>query len=275
MGEPMGQPRGSADDGAYSASYDDVPPPPESEDFGAGQGSAGPSSSSGGSGGFGRGRRGNGDRDRGERATRGVDFGRQPPHNIEAEQGVLGGMLLSKDAIADVVEEIQPGDFYKPSHQSIYDVILDLYARGEPADAVTVSAELDRRGELRRVGGAPYLHTLISTVPTAANAGYYAEIVAEKAVLRRLVDAGTRIVQYGYSGSEGADVTEVVGIDLSPGMAVAFLFTFALVFTRSAMSDILDIQSDKLLGRETIPVMIGKEKTQGVLKAILLISFLP
>ena len=140
----------------------------------------------------------------------GGEFGRTPPQDLAAEQSVLGGMLLSKDAIADVVEEIQPDDFYKPAHQAIYDVILDLYARGEPADAVTVAAELDRRGDLRRAGGAPYLHTLISTVPTAANAGYYAQIVAEKAVLRRLVDAGTRIVQYGYSGSEGSDVAEVV-----------------------------------------------------------------
>ena len=86
----------------------------------------------------------------------------------------------------------------------------DLYGRGEPADAVTVAAELDRRGLLRRIGGAPYLHTLISTVPTAANAGYYAGIVAEKALLRRLVEAGTRVVQYGYAGAEGADVAEVV-----------------------------------------------------------------
>ena len=140
----------------------------------------------------------------------GGDFGRTPPQDLVAEQSVLGGMLLSKDAIADVVEAVQPTDFYKPAHQSIYDTILDLYARGEPADAVTVAAELDRRGDLRRAGGAPYLHTLISTVPTAANAGYYAQIVAEKAVLRRLVDAGTRIVQYGYSGSEGSDVAEVV-----------------------------------------------------------------
>ena len=88
--------------------------------------------------------------------------------------------------------------------------MLDLYGRGEPADAVTVSAELERRGELRRIGGAPYLHTLIATVPTAANAGYYAEIVAEKAILRRLVEAGTRIVQLGYAGAEGADVDDIV-----------------------------------------------------------------
>ena len=138
------------------------------------------------------------------------DFGRQPPQDLAAEQSVLGGMLLSKDAIADVLEKLRPGDFYRPAHQNVYDSILDLYGRGEPADAVTVAAELDRRGLLRRIGGAPYLHTLISTVPTAANAGYYAGIVAEKALLRRLVEAGTRVVQYGYAGAEGADVNEIV-----------------------------------------------------------------
>ncbi|MET0703760.1 MAG: replicative DNA helicase [Mycobacterium sp.] len=138
------------------------------------------------------------------------DFGRQPPQDMAAEQSVLGGMLLSKDAIADVLERLRPSDFYRPAHQNVYDAILDLYGRGEPADAVTVAAELDRRNLLRRVGGAPYLHTLISTVPTAANAGYYAGIVSEKALLRRLVEAGTRVVQYGYAGAEGADVAEVV-----------------------------------------------------------------
>jgi replicative DNA helicase len=137
-------------------------------------------------------------------------FDRQPPQDVSAEQSVLGGMLLSKDAIADVVEVLRAGDFYRPAHQAVYDCVLDLYGRGEPADPITVSADLERRGELGRVGGAPYLHTLIATVPTAANAGYYAEIVAEKAVLRRLVEAGTRIVQLGYHGGEGAEVDEVV-----------------------------------------------------------------
>ncbi|MBY4572761.1 replicative DNA helicase [Gordonia paraffinivorans] len=138
------------------------------------------------------------------------DFGRQPPQDLAAEQSVLGGMLLSKDAIADVVEKIRTQDFYRPAHQAIFEAILNLYSKGEPADAVTVAAELERAGELKRVGGAPYLHTLISTVPTAANAGFYAEIVAEKAILRRLVEAGTRIVQYGYAGADGQDVAEVV-----------------------------------------------------------------
>ncbi|ANY06794.1 replicative DNA helicase [Pseudonocardia sp. HH130630-07] len=137
-------------------------------------------------------------------------FDRQPPQDLTAEQSVLGGMLLSKDAIADVVEVLRPEDFYRPAHQTVYETILDLYGRGEPADAVTVSAELQRRGELVRLGGAPYLHTLIATVPTAANAAYYAEIVGEKAILRRLVEAGTRIVQLGYHGNEGGEVEEVV-----------------------------------------------------------------
>ncbi len=138
-------------------------------------------------------------------------FEKQPPQDLAAEQSVLGGMMLSKDAIADVVEVLTPTDFYRPAHQAVYDTVLDLYGRGEPADPITVSAELERRGELGRVGGAPYLHTLIATVPTAANAGYYAEIVAEKAVLRRLVEAGTRIVQMGYNGAEGtSEIDEVV-----------------------------------------------------------------
>ncbi len=135
----------------------------------------------------------------------GRDYDRTPPQAIEAEQSVLGAMMLSKDAIADVVEVIKPGDFYRPAHQLVYDAVLDLYARGEPADAVTVSAELTRSGQLSRIGGATYLHTLISMVPTAANAGYYAAIVADRATLRRLVTAGTRIVQMGYDAASGGN----------------------------------------------------------------------
>ena len=137
------------------------------------------------------------------------EFERTPPQDIPAEQSVLGGMLLSKDAIADVVEVVRATDFYKPAHQTIFDVVVDLYGKGEPADPITVSAELTRLGEIGRIGGAPYLHTLLSSVPTAANAGFYARIVAEQAVLRRLVEAGTRIVQLGYgaSGAGGVDDT--------------------------------------------------------------------
>ncbi|WP_026403969.1 replicative DNA helicase [Actinomadura rifamycini] len=137
------------------------------------------------------------------------EFERTPPHDIAAEQGVLGGMLLSQDAIAEVIEVLRTSDFYRPAHQIIYDVVLDLYGRGDPADAVTVSGELTKNGEINRIGGAPYLHTLISSVPTAANAGYYAKIVHERAVLRRLVETGTRIVQMGYA-ADGADADEVL-----------------------------------------------------------------
>ena len=140
-----------------------------------------------------------------EVAQRGEGFERMPPHDVAAEQCVLGGMLLSKDAISDVIEVIRPGDHYRPAHQLVHEAILDLYARGEPADPIMVANELTRRGELTRIGGAPYLHTLIASVPTAANAGYYARIVRERAILRRLVEAGTRIVQLGYTGDADAD----------------------------------------------------------------------
>jgi replicative DNA helicase len=139
----------------------------------------------------------------GERPTTPGD--RTPPQDMAAEQSVLGAMLISKDAIADVTEVIRGVDFYRPSHETIHDAIIDLYGRGEPVDMVTVAAELQRRGELQRIGGAPYLHTVSANVPIAANAGYYAEIVREKAMLRRLVDAGTKIVQIGYAGEGQVD----------------------------------------------------------------------
>ena len=138
----------------------------------------------------------------------GSAFERVPPQDLDAEQSVLGGMLLSKDAIADVVEVLKGHDFYRPAHETIYQAILDLYAKGEPADPITVAAELTRRGEITKVGGASYLHTLVQTVPTAANAEYYAQIVHERAVLRRLVEAGTRITQMGYAAD--GDIDEIV-----------------------------------------------------------------
>ncbi|MCY4728170.1 replicative DNA helicase [Nocardioides sp. STR2] len=130
---------------------------------------------------------------------------RTPPQDNAAEQSVLGSMLLSKDAIADVVDVIKGVDYYRPAHEVIHDAIIDLYGRGEPADPITVAAELQKRGELVRIGGAPYLHTLSANVPIAANAGYYAEIVRDKAILRRLVEAGTRIAALGYAGEGEID----------------------------------------------------------------------
>lgn len=137
------------------------------------------------------------------------DFDRTPPQNVEAEQSVLGAMLLSKEAISEVSEILRAEDFYKPIHAMIYDVIISLFGKNEPADNITVAGELSRRGELARVGGADYLHTLVASVPTAANAMYYAALVRERAMLRRLVEVGTRIVQLGYA-SDGGDAYEIV-----------------------------------------------------------------
>ena len=134
---------------------------------------------------------------------------RVPPQDLHAEQSVLGSMLINKDAIADCLEAVKAHDFYRPAHELIFDAVLDLFGRGEPADAITVADELGKRGDLTRIGGQAYLHQLIQAVPTAANAGYYAEIVHERAVLRRLVEAGTRIVQMGYAQGEG-DIDEIV-----------------------------------------------------------------
>ena len=139
----------------------------------------------------------------GERPTKPGD--RTPPQDMAAEQSVRGSMLSSKDACAEVSEVLRGTDYYRPAHETIHDAIIDLYGRSEPVDMITVAAELQRRGELERIGGAPYLHTLSANVPIAANAGYYAEIVREKAVLRRLVDAGTKIVQIGYAGEGEVD----------------------------------------------------------------------
>jgi replicative DNA helicase len=135
---------------------------------------------------------------------------RTPPHDLLAEQSALGGMLLSKDAVADVIELLRGRDFYHPKHEIIFDSILNLYSHGEPTDVITVSEELTKTGLLQRAGGADYLHTIVSLVPTAASSGYYAQIVADKAVLRRLVEAGTRIANMGYA-SEG-EVTDLVNV---------------------------------------------------------------
>lgn len=144
----------------------------------------------------------------------GIEYERTPPQDVLAEQCTLGGMLLSKDAVADVVEILNTEDFYKPAHAIIYDAICDKYARGEPADAITLAAALTDSGDLGKIGGAPYLHTLISSVPTAANASYYARIVSERAVLRRLIEAGTRVVQLGYGAAAGGgrDIDDLVDL---------------------------------------------------------------
>ena len=134
---------------------------------------------------------------------------RTPPQDLAAEQSVLGAMLMSKDAIANVVEVLKGRDFYRPAHELIYDATLDLYGRGEPADPITVADELSKRGEIARVGGHVYLADLLSSISIAANASYYAQIVHDKAVLRRLVEASIKVAQLGYQGQgEVADIVD-------------------------------------------------------------------
>ena len=127
---------------------------------------------------------------------------RIPPHNLDAEQSVLGAMLESKEAIANVIEIIEPEHFYKPVHNEIYDTILSLYGKGEAVDAITVADELARRGKLESIGGKPYIHGLLEAYPTASSAGHYARIVEELAILRRLIEAGNHVQELGFAMPE-------------------------------------------------------------------------
>jgi replicative DNA helicase len=133
---------------------------------------------------------------------------RVAPHDLEAEQSAIGGMLLSQEAVADVLEVVAGVDFYAPKHELIFNAVVTLFGRGEPTDVIAVTDYLKKQGELLKAGGADYLHSLTSFVPTAANASYYGKIVADKAILRRLIEAGTRIAQSGYE-SQG-EVEELV-----------------------------------------------------------------
>lgn len=170
---------------------------------------------------------------------------RTPPSDLNAEACVLGGMLLSADAIGDVLDvPLTATDFYKPAHETIFAAILDLHGRSEPADPVTVSALLAKSGDLAHIGGLPYLHSLINTVPTAANAGYYAEIVKELAVLRRLGQAGTRIVQMSYvtDRSDAAAVVDLAAAEIQAvtGDTGAKDVTSAADAAESFLDDLLD-----------------------------------
>ena len=132
-------------------------------------------------------------------------YDRVPPHNLDAEVSVLGSMLLSRNAVADIAEVVGPDDFYRGAHRTIFEASRDLYNRGEPLDTVTLADELDRRGSLDDVGGVVALTGIVQQVPTAANALYYARIVAEQSLRRRLIDAGTSITRLGYQPEHGVD----------------------------------------------------------------------
>jgi len=122
-----------------------------------------------------------------------------PPQNMEAEQSVLGGILIENEAINRVTEILAPEDFYRDTHRKIFNALIDLFERNEPADLITMTNELRKKGELDAVGGASYVTSLIDSVPTAANIEYYARIVKEKAILRRLIETSTEIITQSYA----------------------------------------------------------------------------
>ncbi|WP_088104588.1 replicative DNA helicase [Halalkalibacter urbisdiaboli] len=130
---------------------------------------------------------------------------RTPPQNIEAEQAVLGAIFLADEALVTASERLMPEDFYRASHQRVYQVMLDLAGKGEPVDLVTVTSELQDRKWLDDIGGVPYLSDLANAVPTAANIEYYSRIVEEKSVLRRLIKVATNIAAEGYQSEEEVD----------------------------------------------------------------------
>jgi replicative DNA helicase len=141
--------------------------------------------------------------------------GRPIPHDVDAEMSCLGGMMLDPSVIDDVTEELSPDDFYLPKHKIVALAIVSLHRAEKPSDVIAVTDELQRTAMLTRAGGAEYLHTLTGHVPTAANAGYYARIVAEKAMLRGLVETGIRVQNMGYaSEGEPAELVERARADL-------------------------------------------------------------
>lgn len=137
-------------------------------------------------------------------------FGRIPPHNTDAEQSVLGAMLLDKDAIIEATEIIGANDFYKEAHTEIFEAILNIYNRDEPVDLVTLSEELTQRKTLESIGGIVYLTSLSSAVPTTTNVKYYARIVEEKSILRRLIKASSDILDKGYQAEE--DINNILDL---------------------------------------------------------------
>lgn len=136
-------------------------------------------------------------------------LGRIPPQNIEAEQSTLGSMMIEKMALEKGLEILRAEDFYRPAHQEIFDCLAALAERDEPADLITLQEELRRRGKLEECGGTEYLMALVDTVPTAANIEHYARIVEQKAILRRLIAAGTEIIAMAQNEDEDVDtITE-------------------------------------------------------------------
>ena len=130
---------------------------------------------------------------------------RVPPQNIEAEQAVLGAMLISKEAIAESAQILNPQDFYREAHRIVFEAMLDLSNRNQAVDNLTVIEQLNKTNQLEKVGGIAFVTALANTVPTAANVVFYAKIVKEKALMRHLINTATAIAAMSYEGADDAD----------------------------------------------------------------------
>ena len=137
-----------------------------------------------------------------------MELGKVPPHDLEAEQAILGSMLTDKDAVISAIEVLREEDFYREDNKAIYEAIFNLYNRAEPVDIITVKSELESMGKFEQVGGLEYLAELPEKVPTTANAMKYIKIVEEKSTLRRLIRTANEIIDLGYDQTE--DVEDIM-----------------------------------------------------------------
>ncbi|MDD5622268.1 MAG: replicative DNA helicase [Actinomycetota bacterium] len=165
---------------------------------------------------------------------------RIPPYNIEAEESLLGSMLISRDAIVSVIEIVASEDFYRKSNQEVFNTIIELYIKGEPADPITVADQLNKKGLLDEVGGKTFIHSLISNIPLAANAQYYARIVRNHSILRKLIYAATEIATMGYEIPEDLYST----VDRSQQLIFSIYQDLNRTGTRDKISTMKDIVSE-------------------------------
>jgi len=138
-----------------------------------------------------------------------MELMKTPPHDMRAEQSVLGAMILDKEAILDIVEIIKADDFYRGAHTEIFDAVMTLYEKNEPVDMITLGDELTKREALENIGGIEYLNDLTTAGIITTNAKYYAKIIEEKSMLRRLINASTEILEMGYSTETAENVLEI------------------------------------------------------------------
>jgi replicative DNA helicase len=174
---------------------------------------------------------------------------RLPPQNLEAEQSVLGSVLLENEAFATAIETLAPEDFYKESHRKIFLAMRELYEKNEPIDLITLTDQISRKDQLEEIGGASYLSSIVNQIPTSANIKYHSKIVKEKAVLRNLIRTATEIVSLGYE--EGIEVNELLD------RAETKIFSISEKMVRGSFIHIRDVLKDTV---EKVDRMFNKKE---------------